>query len=65
MARFGAMRILVTGAGGFAGGHVARRLAEVGHEVLALTRTSPVEPPADGSVLICCSQPRDDLVLDL
>ena len=25
----------------------------------------PVEPPADGSVLICCSQPRDDLVLDL
>jgi ferredoxin-NADP reductase/MOSC domain-containing protein YiiM len=25
----------------------------------------PVEPPADGSVLICCSQPRTDLVLDL
>jgi ferredoxin-NADP reductase/MOSC domain-containing protein YiiM len=25
----------------------------------------PVEPPVDGSVLICCSQPRDDLVLDL
>ena len=25
----------------------------------------PVEPPADGSTLICCSQPRDDLVLDL
>jgi ferredoxin-NADP reductase/MOSC domain-containing protein YiiM/ferredoxin len=25
----------------------------------------PVEPPADGSVLICCSQPDDDLVLDL
>jgi ferredoxin-NADP reductase/MOSC domain-containing protein YiiM/ferredoxin len=25
----------------------------------------PVEPPADGSVFICCSQPRDDLVLDL
>ena len=25
----------------------------------------PVEPPADGSVLICCAQPRDDLVLDL
>lgn len=25
----------------------------------------PVEPPADGSLLICCSQPRDDLVLDL
>jgi ferredoxin-NADP reductase/ferredoxin len=25
----------------------------------------PVEPPADGSVLICCSQPRHDIVLDL
>jgi ferredoxin-NADP reductase/MOSC domain-containing protein YiiM/ferredoxin len=25
----------------------------------------PVEPPADGSVLICCSRPRDDAVLDL
>jgi ferredoxin-NADP reductase/MOSC domain-containing protein YiiM/ferredoxin len=25
----------------------------------------PVEPPADGSVLICCSQPGDDVVLDL
>jgi ferredoxin-NADP reductase/ferredoxin len=25
----------------------------------------PVEPPTDGSVLICCSQPRDDMVLDL
>jgi ferredoxin-NADP reductase/MOSC domain-containing protein YiiM len=25
----------------------------------------PVEPPTDGSVFICCSQPRDDIVLDL
>jgi ferredoxin len=25
----------------------------------------PVDPPADGSILICCSQPRDDLALDL
>ena len=25
----------------------------------------PVEPPADGSALICCSQPREDVVLDL
>ena len=25
----------------------------------------PVEPPAEGSALICCSQPRDALVLDL
>ena len=26
---------------------------------------APVDDPADGSALICCSQPRDDLVLDL
>ena len=25
----------------------------------------PVEPPADGSALICCSKPRDNVVLDL
>ncbi len=25
----------------------------------------PVEPPADGSALICCSRPEDDIVLDL
>jgi ferredoxin-NADP reductase/MOSC domain-containing protein YiiM len=26
---------------------------------------APVDAPAEGSILICCSQPRDDLVLDL
>jgi ferredoxin-NADP reductase/MOSC domain-containing protein YiiM/ferredoxin len=25
----------------------------------------PVEPPADGSALICCSQPHDNVILDL
>jgi ferredoxin-NADP reductase/MOSC domain-containing protein YiiM len=25
----------------------------------------PVEPPADGAALICCSQPRGDVVIDL
>jgi ferredoxin-NADP reductase/MOSC domain-containing protein YiiM len=25
----------------------------------------PVDDPADGNILICCSQPREDLVLDL
>jgi hypothetical protein len=26
---------------------------------------APVDDPAEGSVLLCCSQPRDGLVLDL
>jgi ferredoxin len=25
----------------------------------------PVEPPADGSALICCARPHDNLVVDL
>ena len=25
----------------------------------------PVEPPADGNLLICCSQPRGDVIIDL
>jgi ferredoxin-NADP reductase/MOSC domain-containing protein YiiM len=28
-------------------------------------RPDPVEPPTAGSALICCSEPQDDLVLDL
>jgi ferredoxin-NADP reductase/MOSC domain-containing protein YiiM len=28
-------------------------------------RPDPVEAPAEGSALICCSQPQDDIVLDL
>jgi ferredoxin len=26
---------------------------------------TPIDPPADGTVLICCSRPTEDLVLDL
>jgi ferredoxin len=28
-------------------------------------RPDPVEAPADGNVLICCSQPQGDIVIDL
>jgi ferredoxin len=28
-------------------------------------RPDPLEPPADGQVLICCAQPATDLVLDM
>jgi hypothetical protein len=25
----------------------------------------PLDPPADGNVLICCSRPQSDVVIDL
>jgi hypothetical protein len=28
-------------------------------------RPEPVDAPAEGNVLICCSQPESDLVIDL
>ena len=28
-------------------------------------RPDPLEPPEDGSVLICCSQPDNEVMLDL
>jgi ferredoxin len=28
-------------------------------------RPDPVEPPAEGNLLICCSQPKEDVVIDL
>ena len=43
------MRVLVTGAGGFAGGHIARLLAGAGYDVVAATRSAEVAPPVGGA----------------
>ncbi len=39
---------------------------EIGLIVGAVSyQPDPVEPPADGNALICCSQPKGDIVIDL
>lgn len=51
------MRVLVTGATGYLGGHVAARLASAGHHVLALAR-----PGREGSVPAGCRPIAGDVL---
>jgi GDP-4-dehydro-6-deoxy-D-mannose reductase len=55
-----APRALVTGAGGFVGGHLCRRLREAGLQVRVLTRPGSVPPPGVQSVPV---DPTDPLSL--
>ena len=44
-----------------------RRLPHLRHAAAGQIRYAPdpLEPPADGEVLICCAQPDTDIVLDM
>ena len=53
--------VLVTGASGFVGGHIARGLAEAGHPVRGLTRSNPRVEPGDPAIEWVVGDLRDPL----